>query len=302
MPRPEHFRLPAWARVLRPEQWIKNCLVPAAFLFAFFDKAQGVSAGWLAYFLKAAAAFVLFCGVSSGVYIFNDIVDREADARHPAKRFRPIAAGEISPASARIGATLLVVASLALSWLLSRPFAGLVAVYLVLQGCYSLALKRIPILDVIVIAAGFVLRAVAGAAAINVAISAWLLVCTFFLSLFLALCKRRQEKTTRAEDEQRHSVKEYSVQLLDILIGVSSSLAIVSYSLYTLWPATVRKFGTPLLGLTIPFVVVGIFRYMHLVYVHEQGERPERTLLADRAIIVTVALYLASVAAIMVLS
>lgn len=289
--------LPAWLRVMRPEQWTKNGVVLAALFFAYLDPSQGLETWCYIPALRALGAFVSFCLASSGVYVFNDLCDKVADCLHPIKRLRPIASGEISPNTARALAATLVGVSLAAATLLSTRLTTVIALYVVMQYFYTLRLKHIAMLDVFVISIGFVLRAIAGAVVLGVRVSPWLLLCTFLLALFLALCKRRQEKVTKAEAEQRATLKGYSVPLLNQLIAISASATVVSYALYTLSPDTIERFGTPLMGLTIPFVVFGIFRYIHLVYVCSEGERPERTLLTDAVLIVTVFLFLASVAA-----
>lgn len=296
---PAYSSLPAWLRALRPEQWTKNALVLAAFFFAYADPAQGLRGHGLRSLLSAVAASAVFCLASSAVYLFNDVHDREDDVRHPAKRLRPVASGEIPPDAARLASALLAAFALGAAALLAPRFAAVVAAYVAMQLGYTLLLKQTPILDVIVVATGFVMRAVAGAAVLGVVISPWLVLCTFFLSLFLALCKRRQEKTTKDEGEQRPTLRGYSVALLDQLISVSASSTLVSYALYTLSPATVAKFHTPLLGLTIPFVVFGVFRYLYLVYVRNEGERPERTLLSDVPLLATAALFFATAAALL---
>jgi 4-hydroxybenzoate polyprenyltransferase len=174
------------------------------------------------------------------------------------------------------------------------PALGLVcSTYVVLQLLYSFGLKRAALIDLFVIATGFVLRALAGAVVINVTISPWLLLCTLLLALFLALCKRRHEKVVLndLQDETRPSLEKYDERLLDQLIGIVSSATIVSYALYTLWPDTVEKFGTARLGFTIPFVIFGLFRYLDLVYRHEKGDRPEKILLTDLPLIIDLLLY-----------
>ncbi len=282
--------LPAWLRLMRPEQWTKNGLVLAAFFFAYWDPDQNLRGqGWRPFALSAAAT-LLFCLVSSGVYALNDWRDRVADRLHPVKRFRPVASGEITSHTALAMAGGLLVAGLA-GALFSPALFAILAAYTLLQLLYTFRLKHMPIVDVFVIALGFVLRAVAGAAVLPARISPWLLLCTFLLALFIALCKRRQEKVTRSESEQRRSVRSYSTQLLDSLIAISAAATIVSYALYTLSPETIARFGTPRLGLTIPFVIFGVFRYLHLVYGGHAGERPERVLLTDKAMIATVVLY-----------
>ena len=282
--------LPAWLRLMRPEQWTKNGLVLAAFFFAYWDPQQHLREQGLRPYAASLAAAALFCLVSSGVYALNDWRDRVADRLHPVKRNRPVASGEISSRTALAMAFGLLAAGI-LGSLFSPPLCAVVGAYVALQLFYTFRLKHVPLVDVFVIAAGFVLRAVAGAAVLSARISPWLLLCTFLLALFLALCKRRQEKVPRHETEQRLSVRAYSAQLLDSLIAITAAATIVSYSLYTLSSETVQRFGTPLLGLTIPLVIFGVFRYLHLVYTSRAGERPEQVLLTDKAIIATIVLY-----------
>ena len=280
---------------LRPSQWTKNMVVLAAFFFAFWDRtrAHPLTFHDLAVVLPAA---LLFCVLSSGVYVLNDIRDVEADRFHPTKKLRPIPSGRVSMGQAWFLGLLLLVAGLAAARLLSVPFFLVACAYVALQLTYSLGLKHIALADSMVIAGGFVLRAIAGAAVLpGVGISPWLLLCTFLLALFLALCKRRHEKILLmdldAGSQHRPSLQAYDPQLLDQLIAITAGATIVSYSIYTLWPETVRKFGTSALGFTIPFVVFGIFRYLDLVYRHEQGGRPEKILLTDFPLLATIALY-----------
>ena len=282
--------LPAWLRLMRPEQWTKNGLVLAAFFFAYWDPQQHLREQGLRPYAFSAAAAVLFCLVSSGTYALNDWRDRVADRLHPVKRLRPIASGEISSKTAQAMAVGLLAAGI-LGSLFSPQLCVVISAYVAIQLLYTFRLKHVPLVDVFVIAAGFVLRAVAGAAVLAARISPWLLLCTFLLALFLALCKRRQEKMTRHESEQRRSVRAYSTQMLDSLISITAAATIVSYSLYTLSSETVARFGTPLLGLTIPLVIFGVFRYLYLVYTARAGERPEQVLLTDKAIIATIILY-----------
>jgi 4-hydroxybenzoate polyprenyltransferase len=301
---PRPFVLPAWLRLLRPAQWLKNGVVPAAYVFARWDPGQcAAAAGW-GPVLSEALAVACFCLLSSGVYVMNDLRDREADRHHPLKRLRPLASGEISPATGVCVSLVLMAASLAAGGLLlPRAFFGVLGGYLLMQVCYTYALKRVPYVDIFVISLGFVLRAVAGATAIGVRISPWLLLCTFLLSLFLALCKRRHEKVQleAAEGElHREALAGYDRQLLDIQICMTAASTLVCYSIYTLSEETAARFGTHALGLTIPFVVFGIFRYLELVYRHEGGGRPERVLLTDKVMIATVLGYVLTVLAVFV--
>jgi len=282
-----------WLRALRPAQWLKNGVVPAAYFFAKWDPSQSEHVqGWLPLFFEAAAV-ACFCCVSSGIYLVNDLRDIEADRAHPVKRRRPLAAGEMGVKDAIILSASLLLAGLAGSLALPPAFTGVLAGYCLMQFVYTFALKRIPYVDVFVIASGFVLRAIAGATALTVRISPWLLLCTFLLALFLALCKRRHEKILLedAGTQHREALAGYDRYLLDMQIGITASATLVCYAIYTLSEETVRRFGTNLLGLTIPFVVFSLFRYMELVYRHDEGGRPEKVLLTDKVLIVTVACY-----------
>jgi 4-hydroxybenzoate polyprenyltransferase len=275
---------------LRPEQWTKNLLVFAGVLFGgrLLDSHS---------LLYSIGAFVVFCALSSTVYIFNDLADREADRQHPLKRQRPIASGELSPRVAATTAIVLGLAALAAAVLL-RPMLGLVSVaYLVLLLLYSAALKHTVILDVLVIAAGFVLRAVAGAVAVDVPISHWLLICTTLLALFLALSKRRHELTLLGEGAVGHRpiLEEYSPHLLDQMIAVVTASTLIVYALYTMDAETSARFGTTWLGLTIPFVLYGIFRYLYLVHQKRAGGSPAALLVTDRPLLICVALWALSV-------
>lgn len=293
--------MPPLLRALRPSQWIKNLVVLSAWFFARWDPEQQRNAsGSHAVFCVLAAA-TIFCLVSSGIYLLNDIRDIDADRAHPLKRLRPIAAGQVSARTAGVLAVLLLVAGLAVASLLAAPFALLIAGYVVLQLAYTFGLKRVALLDVFMIATGFVLRAIGGALPIHVRISPWLLLCTFLLALFLGLCKRRHEKlllSTVQAQAHRQTLAGYDERLLDILIGIAASSTVVVYAIYTLWPETTHRFGTSGLGLTIPFVVFGVFRYLDVAYRMEEGGRPERVLLTDHVLIVTVVLYAATALAV----
>lgn len=291
------FSLAAVIGALRPSQWTKNAVVFAAFLFALGDPQQPVvlAHGWV-----VLAAALCFCLLSSAVYLMNDVRDREQDRLHPTKQLRPIASGALAVPVALALSAVLALAALLGGYLISAALAQVLLVYLVIQVLYTLGLKRIALVDVFVIAGGFVLRALAGAVAIHVEISPWLLLCTLLLALFLALCKRRHEKVVLSDvsHDTRDSLRAYDARLLDQLIAIVSAATIVCYALYTLWPDTVMKFGTAKLGFTIPFVLFGIFRYLDLVYRHEKGGQPERILLTDPPLLIDLALYGLCVAAI----
>lgn len=279
-------------RLLRVKQWTKNAVVFAAFVFALGDRNQNLAAWELWKVCLAALAFSL---VSSAVYIFNDLHDAPQDRLHPIKRHRPIAAGEVGPGMAWGLVAGLLAAGLGGAWRLGADLLAVVGAYLALQVVYTLWLKRIPLVDVIVISVGFVLRALAGAVVIHVVISPWLLLCAMLLALFLGLCKRRHEKVNLDGQGTRAALDGYDERLLDMLISLTGGASLVCYSIYTLWPDTVAKFGTPWLAATIPFVVFGLFRYMDIVYRQEKGDRPEQILLTDLPLMADVVLYGAAV-------
>ncbi len=285
---------PAWFLALRPAQWLKNGIVPAALFFAWWDPTQNVAPQGFMAFLQACMATACFCMGSSAIYLMNDLRDIDADRLHPVKRLRPIAAGELSRTAARLMAVILAISAIAFSFTLPRTFTFVLEAYLAMQVCYTFFLKRITYVDVFVIAIGFVLRAVAGATAIQVRISPWLLLCTFLLALFLALCKRRHEKLLLESGgvEHRAALSGYDATLLNMQISIIAAATIVCYAIYTLAVDTIQRFNTSNLALTIPFVVFGVFRYLHLVYQNEEGGRPEKVMLTDRIMIVTVLAYL----------
>jgi 4-hydroxybenzoate polyprenyltransferase len=242
---------------------------------------------------------VIFCLLSGAVYLVNDLVDVEQDRRHPVKRDRPLASGKLKPSAAAAATVTIVVVGLAGAFVLGARFGIAALVYFVTMTAYSLALKHVVILDVLIVALGFVLRAVAGALAIDVAFSNWLLVCTLLFALFLALAKRRHELTLLAGEAAGHRkiLGEYSPYLLDQMIAVVTASTVVSYALYTLDGETTERLGTDRLIWTLPFVMYGIFRYLYLVHRKEEGGNPTRVLLNDKPILVTVALWAATIVA-----
>jgi 4-hydroxybenzoate polyprenyltransferase len=252
--------------------------------------------------LRALAGFVAFSLLSGTVYLLNDLQDVEADRRHPKKRHRPIPSGRLPMSVARIAVVPLVAAALALSIWLGREFSITAGFYLLLNVLYTFGLKNQVLVDVFIIALGFVLRAIAGVellreVAPDTELSPWLLVCTFFGALFLALAKRRREQANAGVDakRQRAVLDQYTPELLDGLLLVSASASVMGYALYTIWPATVAKFGTEALLYTVPFVSYGIFRYLYLLRASEQAEDPTVILLTDRPLGACVLLYLLSV-------
>jgi len=243
--------------------------------------------------LKVVAAFGTFCLLSGAIYIINDLVDLKKDQQHPLKRLRPIAAGKLSVSLAKKAAAILFIGSLALAYKLDVRFALICLGYAGMMLSYSFYLKRIAILDVIVISLGFVLRAVAGVVAIRVEVSPWLLVCTLFLSLFLVLSKRRHELMLLGSGANNHrqSLSQYSPHLLDQMIAVVTGSTLIAYALYTLAPRTTAMVGSSSLMVTIPFVIFGIFRYLYLVYEGNQGGNPEIVIISDKPLVIDVALW-----------
>jgi 4-hydroxybenzoate polyprenyltransferase len=269
----------AFVRLARPRQWTKNLLLFAALVFA--RKAHEPQALAL-----AALAFASFCLASSSVYVINDLIDAERDRRHPVKRLRPIASGSVSRGAAGVVAALLTLAALLLALWIGPPFAATVAIYMGTTHFYSLVGKNVVILDTMLIAAGFVIRAVAGAVAIDVPYSSWFVLCTFFLATFLALCKRKAEIATHDERAPgaRPVLQGYSPSSLDGLIGMSAASLLLSYALYVIDITEHAGARFHPLVLTFPFVMYGVFRYYLLVETHGAGETPEEVLLRDRPI------------------
>jgi 4-hydroxybenzoate polyprenyltransferase len=275
---------------LRPGQWTKNLFVFAGLLFSLklFDPRA---------ILTAVEAFGIFCALSGVVYLLNDVMDREIDRRHPTKCRRPIAAGDLPVSAALTAAAVIGVLGLAAAFSLGWQFGLVAAAYLALQALYSTSLKHIVILDALTIAIGFVLRAVAGAVVLDVIISHWLLVCMILLALFIALAKRRHELVLLADDAISHRpiLGEYSAYLLDQMIAVVTASTLIAYIFYTISPETEQKFGTSWLGLTIPFPLYGIFRYLYLVHRREGGGSPADLLLNDRPLLACVTFWVLAV-------
>ncbi|HKB07861.1 MAG TPA: decaprenyl-phosphate phosphoribosyltransferase [Candidatus Polarisedimenticolia bacterium] len=270
---------------MRPRQWIKNLVVFAALIFA---------KKWmeLPLAMRAVAAFGLFCLASGAVYIINDLFDADRDRKHPQKARRPIASKALGVTPAIAAAILFLTGSIMAGFALSPPFGALLLIYVAINLVYSFWLKEIVIIDVMLIASGFVLRAVAGAVVIDVPISHWLIMCTILLSLFLALCKRRQELATLENAHvHRVSLQEYSVEFIDQMINVVTPSTLVTYILYCVSPEVERNLGTRHLYLTVPFVLYGIFRYLYLVHRKGGGGSPTQTLLTDLPLLVCIGLW-----------
>lgn len=283
-------------RSLRPAQWAKNSFVLAPLVFAGGITSAGTLAG------RGLAAFAAFCAASSAVYLMNDLRDREQDRNHPVKRHRPIAAGTLPvPVAAVASALLVVVAVLGGRWLgggwLGNDFLLAVAGYLVLQSAYTLWFKRVVILDALAIALGFVLRVLGGAAAVGVTVSHWLLLCTIFLSLFLAFSKRRHELILLGDRaaSQRDVLGHYSPPLLDQMMNVVTASTLVCYALWAVSDESEEKYGLALLY-TVPMVLFGIFRYLYLTYQRTDERNPTEAILADAPFLTNILLWGAVVA------
>jgi 4-hydroxybenzoate polyprenyltransferase len=275
---------------LRPKQWSKNLILFAGLVFS-----QNLLN--TTYLYRSIGAFVIFCLLSGTVYIINDIVDKEQDRKHPTKSKRPIASGSLTINSALIFAVIFAIASLFFAYRINHLFFLVAFAYFVLMLAYSFFLKKIVILDVLVVAIGFALRAYAGTVAIYVQISVWLFLCAILLALFLAISKRRHELVLfeEAAPSHRHVLSEYSKPLLDQMISIVTAATVIAYSIYTISPETITKFHSKNLVLTIPFVLYGIFRYLYLIYQKQLGGSPESILLEDRSLIISIFGWLLSI-------
>lgn len=273
---------------MRPAQWTKNLILFAGVIFAqkFLD---------FELFFIAFVGFILFCLLSGAGYIINDVVDREKDALHPGKDKRPIASGKLSSSQAITASAILIIVSLSLGFWVNSLFGITALGYLVLNIGYSFLFKSIVIVDVMMLALGFVLRAIAGAVIVNVEISPWLLICTVLLALFLGLGKRRHELVIleKGAFSHRKILAEYSPTLLDEMISVVTSSTVMAYTLYTFFSKTALK--THYLMLTVPFVLYGIFRYLYLIHRKNEGGRPEVILLTDKPLLINILLWLIAV-------
>ena len=278
---------------MRPEQWLKNGFVLAPIVFSGLI---GDPDAWLRTVLAVAA----FCAASSAVYLVNDVIDREADRSHPIKKNRAIASGEVSVTTALVVAVILVAAAAVVSVWLGGWFPAVLAAYILLVLLYSALLKRAVFLDVLVVAAGFVLRVVGGAVAINVPVSAWILVVAYLLALYLALGKRRSELVLLGGEAGNHRMVlgHYTLPMVDQAISVVLGATVLAYALYTVAPDTVAKVGSEGLLATVPIVLYGLFRYLYLLHRHELGGSPTRVLLTDRPLLVCVVVWLAVAAAV----
>jgi 4-hydroxybenzoate polyprenyltransferase len=296
------LRLPPLVRAMRPQQFVKNGIVFTALVFSVRQAWRpAFPDSWVPLLLRAILAFCAFCLVAAGEYLVNDIRDRDADRQHPRKRFRPIASGEVPLPLAQTTATLLFAAGLMGGLALGWRFALVLAGYAALMLAYSFALKAIVLVDVIVIAIGFVLRAIAGALAIGVPVSPWLYLCTGLGALFLAVNKRRHELVLlqNGAAEHRPILQEYSTHLLDQLSAMVTAATLIAYSLYTFSAENLPK--NHIMMVTIPFVIYGLFRYLFLVYQKDEGGSPDEIVVRDRPLIACMALWICTAGVVLAL-
>ncbi|MCM3596574.1 decaprenyl-phosphate phosphoribosyltransferase [Metabacillus idriensis] len=266
---------------LRPKQWTKNLIVFAAPLFSMQLMHEGV-------FLKSLIGFFLFCFVSSCVYILNDFVDRKADRMHPEKKHRPMASGALNPLLALTFGFLLLISSIWAANIFNSLFAICLSIYFIINVLYSLKLKHIVLLDILLIASGFVLRAVGGALVINVPLTEWFLLCALWLSMFLAVSKRRHELflLQKTQETHRKVLKNYSIALLDQYNSIFTTATIISYALFAF-----SSEHSEILMWSIPLVLYGICRYLYLIHQEGKGGKPEQVLLEDKPILITTIIY-----------
>lgn len=278
--------MPPLLQAMRPAQWSKNLFVLAPLVFArgLMDPEMVVRAG---------VALAVFCCAASAVYLINDIRDREADRQHPLKRQRPLAAGTLQVGTAALAASVLAAVALGGALWLGGKFTLLLVVYLGCNVGYTLGLKQVVILDVMIVAVGFVVRVLCGGVAVGVALSRWLVLCTIFVALFLVLSKRRHELVLLAADasRQRLVLEHYSDRFLDQMINVVTASTVVCYALYAVAPETEEKYNTDYLVYTVPLVLFGIFRYLYLTYRSDSLRNPTEAMLRDPPFLINLALW-----------
>ncbi len=280
-------------KTMRPKQWSKNVFIFTALVFdeKLFTPAP---------LLRTIAAFVLFCLTSSAVYLINDVADIEKDRQHPTKRLRPLPAGQLKPSVAIAAGALIPLITLPLSFLLDLKFGLIILTYLLTMIAYSFALKNIIILDVLTVAAGFVLRVAAGAIVVDVErFSPWLYICATLVALFIGFSRRRHELVLLPENAKTHraSLNEYNLPLLDEMISVVTSATVIAYSLYTFSAPNLP--ANHAMMLTIPFVLYGVFRYLYLIHVKNKGGTPEEIFLSDLPMIIALGLWALAVIAVL---
>ncbi|AEV67127.1 4-hydroxybenzoate polyprenyltransferase-like prenyltransferase [Acetivibrio clariflavus DSM 19732] len=275
-------KIKAYIKLLRPKQWVKNLFVVAPLVFAkhIFD---------YDYVVRVIAAFILFCLMSSGVYVLNDIIDCEKDKLHPKKKKRPIASGIIRKMEGCIVIAILLPLALIVSFYIDLYFGMVVLAYFINNMLYSFMVKHMVILDVMSIAFGFLLRVIGGAIIIRVYISPWILLCTLLLALFLGFSKRRNELVVLEKDAENHRkiLEEYSLEFIDNMLSIVTASTVMAYSLYT-FSTNSENYN---MMLTIPFVLFGIFRYQYIIYKKNEGGSPEETVLSDIPLIVSIVLW-----------
>lgn len=283
-----------YIKLLRVKHWIKNFFVFGGLLFS-------LNLLNFSYLVRTVMVFLAFCLISSFVYILNDIFDRERDRAHPVKRERPLASGKISLLSAIGLAAVIICSSLSLAFMINFSTFMIILIYAVMNVFYTLYLKNKVILDVMIIAAGFVLRVLAGISAIEVPVSNWILLTTLSVSLFLGFGKRRNELLIMDENSHSHRpvLEHYSIQLLNYLIIISITLTIVTYALYSIDNQIIEKLGTDRLIFTVPFVIFGLFRYMYVIFINKGGGDPADVVLKDGFIIADVLLWILAIVGIL---
>jgi 4-hydroxybenzoate polyprenyltransferase len=275
---------------LRPHQWVKNLLV---FVGLIFSQSLLIRSE----VRNSLIAFALFCCASSAIYLLNDVCDMKEDRKHPGKRLRPIAQGTLSPAVAIIAMLILAAVAVLGGFALNVPFGLVISAYLVLTVAYSMGLKKLVIVDVMLIAFGFVLRAVGGAVAVGVAASPWLVICTLLLALIVGFGKRRHELLLLESGavDHRKTLESYSVEFLDMMVSISAGAAVVSYALYTMAAETIARVGSSGLLITTPCVIYGVFRYLYLVHEKSEGGDPALMFIKDRATLINGLMWLAAI-------
>ena len=283
---------------MRPGQWTKNLVVFAGLVFSqnLFDRQLAA---------KSVEAFVVFCLLSGMIYLINDIADIERDKLHDRKKLRALPSGRLKLSTAVVASIVGTLAGLYLAWLVGSEFFVVAVVFFALNMLYSFVIKRIVLLDVMSISISFIVRAIGGVEALrslepSIEISPWLLICTLFLSLFLGFCKRRHELVTLSNAHRhRRSLRDYSPALLDQLVGITAGGSVLAYAIYTIWPDTVDKFGSTDLVYTVPLVLLGVMRYLYLVYTQQKGGSPSELLLHEKFLLFTVLVWGALVIALL---
>ena len=278
-----------YLKLLRPKDWAKN-------LFLFLPLFFGREISDIHKVIAVALGFIAFSSIASSIYIINDYRDREDDRKHPVKCKRPLASGAVSPTAGLVIAALLIIAGFTLAWFIRDKFVFVLAIYFLINLGYSLGLKAIPILDLMLLATGFVLRIKAGSVIAYVPLSEWIVIMVFLLAIFMAIGKRRDDVLLKLSTgtDMRKSVKGYNLEFLNVLLALVCAVIIVSYLMYCMSPATIQFLGTYRLYYTCVFVMAGIIRYLQIIYVSADAGSPTKILYKDRFIQVTLLLWIAS--------